>query len=51
MLLLAVHVRLQQRHDQPMGRHVDANFFGDSHNRAAQPRQLQPAAALEILEH
>jgi hypothetical protein len=46
-----VHVRFQQCRDDPVSWGFDADLFAHPHDGAAQPRQFDRAAALEILQH
>src|SRR5262249_54442374 len=47
---LTVQVRLEDVRDEGVRRGGNTDFLADADHGAAQPRQLEPAAALEILE-
>ena len=47
----SMHVRLEQRHDQPVGGRINSDFIANADDGSAQPRQLEASAAFEILEH
>ena len=42
-------MRAEDRGDEPVRRRLDADLARDPDDRAAQPRQLEAAAALELL--
>src|SRR5262245_48110669 len=47
----AVEVRFEHRRDEAVRGRVDADFAPEADDGAAEPRQLQPPPALEILQH
>src|SRR5581483_8489821 len=48
---LAIHIWFQNRGDEFVDRCGHANLDPESNDRSAQPRQFQPASALEIVQH